>query len=164
MIRIGMGYDVHRLVEGRPLILGGVTIPHDRGLLGHSDADVLAHAVADALLGAAALGDIGQHYPDTDDRWRGADSLVLLHDVGEKVAAAGYRISNLDVTVALEQPRLRPHVMAMRRRVSQALGLSEDQVSIKATTTERLGFVGQGAGAAAYAVCLIESADRSATL
>ncbi len=158
-MRIGIGYDVHRLTEGRPLILGGVEIAHERGLAGHSDADVLLHAVADALLGAAALGDIGLHFPDTDERWRGADSRKLLEAVGRLVAGAGYRISNIDATVALERPRLRPHVDAMRANIATALGLDREQVSVKATTTERLGFVGAEAGAAAYAVCLIEADD-----
>lgn len=151
-----MGYDVHRLVEGRPLIIGGVTIPHETGLAGHSDADVLLHAIADALLGAAALGDIGTHFPDTDDAWRGADSRELLAVVGEKVRAEGYAIANVDATVALQQPRLRPHIDAMRANTAEALGLEPGQVSVKATTTERLGFVGSEAGAAAYAVCALE--------
>ena len=151
-----MGYDVHRLVEGRPLIIGGVTIPHSTGLAGHSDADVLLHAVADALLGAAALGDIGAHFPDTDEQWRGADSLELLAAVGEKVRAEAYSISNVDATVALQQPKLRPHIDAMRTNTAEALHIDREQVSIKATTTERLGFVGSEAGAAAYAVCLLE--------
>ncbi len=154
-MRIGIGYDVHRLVEGRPLILGGVEIAHERGLAGHSDADVLLHAIADALLGAAALGDIGLHFPDTDERWRGADSRRLLEAVGRLVTEAGYTISNIDATVALERPKLRPHIDAMRTNVASALGLERGRVSVKATTTERLGFVGTEAGAAAYAVCLI---------
>jgi len=158
-MRIGIGYDVHRLTEGRPLILGGVEIAHERGLAGHSDADVLLHAVADALLGAAALGDIGLHFPDTDERWRGADSRKLLEAVGSLVAGAGYRISNIDATVALERPRLRPHIDAMRANIATALGLDREQVSVKATTSERLGFVGAEAGAAAYAACLIEADD-----
>lgn len=151
--RVGTGYDVHRLVEGRPLILGGVEIPHVLGLEGHSDADVLLHAIADALLGAAALGDIGQHFPDTDERWRGADSLELLGQVARLVAGAGYRVGNVDATVVLERPKLRPHIDAMRGNVARALGIGVDQVSVKATTSERLGFVGTGAGAAAHAVC-----------
>ncbi|WP_457654368.1 2-C-methyl-D-erythritol 2,4-cyclodiphosphate synthase [Rhodocaloribacter sp.] len=158
-MRIGIGYDVHRLTEGRPLILGGVEIAHERGLAGHSDADVLLHAVADALLGAAALGDIGLHFPDTDERWRGADSRELLEAVGRLVAGAGFRISNIDATVALERPKLRPHIDAMRANIASALGLERGRVSVKATTTERLGFVGAEAGAAAYAVCLIEAND-----
>ncbi len=154
-MRVGIGYDVHRLVEGRPLTIGGVTIPHEKGLDGHSDADVLLHAIADALLGAAALGDIGLHFPDTDAAWKDADSKRLLQIVGERVRAAGYRVSNIDATVALQRPRLRPHIEAMRAVVARTLGLEAGQVSVKATTTERLGFVGSEAGAAAYAVCLL---------
>lgn len=162
MMRVGMGYDVHRLVEGRPLIIGGVTIPHPTGLAGHSDADVLLHALADALLGAAALGDIGTHFPDTDDRWRGADSLELLAAVGEKVRTEGFRLANVDATVALQRPKLRPHIATMRANVAEALQVDCRQVSVKATTTERLGFVGREAGAAAYAVCaLTTTADRT---
>lgn len=154
-IRIGYGYDVHRLVEGRPLILGGIEIPHDTGLDGHSDADVLLHAIIDALLGAAALGDIGTHFPDTDDRWRGADSRKLLQEVVRLLKAEGYAIANVDATVALQRPKLRPYIDAMRTSTAEALGVAIDQVSVKATTTERLGFVGEEAGAAAHAVCLI---------
>jgi 2-C-methyl-D-erythritol 2,4-cyclodiphosphate synthase len=154
-MRIGFGYDVHRLVEGRPLILGGVTVPHETGLDGHSDADVLLHAITDALLGAAALGDIGLHFPDTDARWRDADSRVLLGAVGKMVEDAGYRIANIDATVALQRPRLRPYIDAMRHRIAESLALEVGQVSVKATTTERLGFVGREAGAAASAVCLL---------
>ncbi|NBB75011.1 MAG: 2-C-methyl-D-erythritol 2,4-cyclodiphosphate synthase [Bacteroidetes bacterium] len=157
-MRVGMGYDVHRLVDGRPLILGGVTIPHPTGLAGHSDADVLLHALADALLGAAALGDIGAHFPDTDEQWRDADSIDLLEAVGEKVRAEGFRLSNVDATVALQQPKLRPHIEAMRSNVAAALCIDVEQVSVKATTTERLGFVGQEAGAAAYAICALDRA------
>lgn len=155
-MRVGMGYDVHRLVEGRPLIIGGVTIPHPTGLAGHSDADVLLHAIADAMLGAAALGDIGAHFPDTDAEWEGADSLKLLATVGEIVRGEGFRLANVDATVALQQPKLRPHINAMRAQIAEALQVDRDQVSVKATTTERLGFVGSEAGAAAYAVCAIE--------
>lgn len=151
-----MGYDVHRLEAGRPLIIGGVTIPHPTGLAGHSDADVLLHAIADALLGAAALGDIGAHFPDTDAKWEGADSLELLATVGTIVRGEGYRLSNVDATVALQQPKLRPHIDTMRARIADALQVDRSQVSVKATTTERLGFVGSEAGAAAYAVCAIE--------
>ena len=158
-MRIGFGYDVHRLVKGRPLILGGVTIPHTTGLAGHSDADVLLHALADALLGAAALGDIGLHFPDTEERWRDADSGVLLAAVRDRVEAAGFRILNVDATVALERPTLRPHIDAMRANIAALLDLPVPRVSVKATTTERLGFVGSEAGAAASAVCLLE--DRS---
>ncbi len=154
-MRIGYGYDVHRLVEGRPLVLGGVRVPHEWGLEGHSDADVLLHAIADALLGAAALGDIGVHFPDTDTRWRDADSRMLLGEVGRKVEEAGYRIVNIDATVALQRPRLRPYIDTMRHNIAEVLGLDLGQVSVKATTTERLGFVGTEAGAAASAVCLL---------
>lgn len=156
-MRIGYGFDVHRFAEGRPLILGGVRIPHDRGLDGHSDADVLLHAIADALLGAAALGDIGTHFPDTDPAWEGADSLRLLATVAQTVRDAGYALANVDATVALQRPKLRPHVDAMRRNTADALGVDVDRVSVKATTTERLGFVGTEDGAAAHAVCLIEA-------
>ena len=154
-MRSGIGYDVHRLVAGRPLILGGVEIPHEKGLDGHSDADVLLHAIADALLGAAALGDIGLHFPDTDERWRGADSLMLLEEVGRLVKKAGYRVANVDATVALQRPKLRPHIDAMRQNIARALGVEEGQVSVKATTTERLGFVGTGEGAVAFAICAL---------
>ena len=154
-MRIGFGYDVHRLVEGRPLVLGGVRVPHEWGLEGHSDADVLLHAIADALLGAAALGDIGVHFPDTDTRWRDADSRMLLGEVGRKVEEAGYRIVNIDATVALQRPRLRPYIDTMRHNIAEVLDLELGQVSVKATTTERLGFVGTEAGAAASAVCLL---------
>lgn len=156
MLRVGFGYDVHRLVEGRPLILGGVTIPHETGLDGHSDADVLLHALTDALLGATALGDIGALFPDTDAEWKGADSAKLLEDVMRRVRAAGFRLNNADVTVALQRPKLRPLIDAMRANVAEVLGLPVSRVSIKATTTERLGFVGQEAGAAAYAVVGVE--------
>ena len=154
-MRIGYGYDVHRLAEGRPLVLGGVRVPHSQGLDGHSDADVLLHAIADALLGAAALGDIGVHFPDTDERWRDADSRMLLAEVGRKVEDAGYHIVNIDATVALQRPRLRPYIDPMRHVIAEILALDVGQVSVKATTTERLGFVGREAGAAASAVCLI---------
>ncbi|MDZ4698082.1 MAG: 2-C-methyl-D-erythritol 2,4-cyclodiphosphate synthase [Rhodothermales bacterium] len=154
-MRIGMGYDVHRLLEGRPLIIGGVTIPHETGLDGHSDADVLLHAITDALLGAAALGDIGLHFPDTDQRWKGADSRDLLRETVRLVTESGYVVGNVDATVALQRPRLRPYIDAMRASIAEDLGISQREVSVKATTTERLGFVGSEAGAAAYAVCLL---------
>lgn len=153
MTRFGFGYDVHRLVEGRDLIIGGVRIPYEKGLDGHSDADVLLHAISDALLGAAALGDIGTLFPDTDERWRGADSLELLRIVGETIAEAGYHVGNIDATVALQQPKIRPYVDQMRERIARVLHVTPDRVSVKATTTERLGFVGVGQGAEAYAVC-----------
>lgn len=154
-MRIGQGYDVHRLVEGRPLILGGVHVPSDVGLLGHSDADVLAHAVIDALLGAAALGDIGSHFPDTDEAWRGADSIALLRTVVGRVAEAGYAVGNVDATVVLQRPKLRPHIDAMRKTLAGALGVPPSAVSVKATTGEGMGFVGRGEGAAAHAVALV---------
>ncbi len=156
-VRIGHGYDVHRLVKGRPLILGGVTIPYEQGLLGHSDADVLAHAVADSLLGAAALGDIGTLFPDTDAQYCGADSLVLLARVTEAVRQAGYTPSNIDATVLAQAPKLKPYISQMREKLAAACGLSVDAVSVKATTEEGLGFTGSGDGIAAHAVCLIES-------
>ena len=155
-MRIGHGYDVHKLVEGRDLILGGVKIPHEVGLLGHSDADVLLHAVSDALLGAAGLGDIGKHFPDTDPRYKGADSLKLLQIVGEKVAAAGYRISNIDVTMIAQRPKLRPHIAQMEQNIALALNLETARVNVKATTEERLGFTGEELGMACHAVCLLE--------
>ncbi len=155
-MRIGHGYDVHRLVEGRDLILGGVKIEYVLGLLGHSDADVLLHAVSDALLGAAGLGDIGYHFPDTDPRYKGADSLQLLAIVGEKVAEAGYRISNIDVTVIAQQPKLRPFIPAMTENIAGALHIAASRVNVKATTEEHLGFTGEGLGMACHAVCLLE--------
>ncbi len=155
-MRIGHGYDVHRLVEGRDLILGGVKIPHTLGLLGHSDADVLLHAVSDALLGAAGLGDIGKHFPDTDPQYKGADSLKLLEIVGQKVADAGYRVSNIDVTMIAQAPKLRPHIEAMERNIANAVGIDVGRVNIKATTEERLGFTGSGEGMSCHAVCLLD--------
>ena len=155
-MRIGHGYDVHKLVEGRDLILGGVKIPHEVGLLGHSDADVLLHAVSDALLGAAGLGDIGKHFPDTDPQYKGADSLKLLQIVGEKVAEAGYRISNIDVTMIAQRPKLRPHIAQMEQNIANALNLETARVNVKATTEERLGFTGEELGMACHAVCLLD--------
>lgn len=155
-MRIGHGYDVHRLVEGRDLILGGVKIEYEKGLLGHSDADVLLHAVSDALLGAAGLGDIGLHFPDTDPRYKGADSLVLLKNVGEKIAAAGYRVGNIDVTMIAQRPKLREHISQMERNIASALGIDPGRVNVKATTEEKLGFTGTGEGMACHAVCLLE--------
>lgn len=154
-VRVGFGYDVHRLAEGRPLIIGGVTIEHTLGLEGHSDADVLLHAVADAMLGAAALGDIGLHFPDTDEAWRGADSMELLAAVCRLVQEAGYRVGNVDTTLALQRPKIRPYVDQMRENMARVLSIPVDCVSVKATTTERLGFVGTEQGAVAYAVCTI---------
>ena len=155
-MRIGHGYDVHRLVAGRDLILGGVNIPHVTGLLGHSDADVLTHAVMDALLGAAALGDIGKLFPDSDEAYRGADSLCLAREVAKRLTEAGYRIENVDATVLAEAPKLAPHIEKMRENLATSLGISKDAVSVKATTEEGLSFTGAREGIAAHAVCLIE--------
>ena len=156
-VRIGHGYDVHRLVEGRRLILGGVDIPHTLGLLGHSDADVLTHALMDALLGAAALGDIGHLFPDNDPAYAGADSLKLLAAVMERIRAAGYAVSNVDCTVLAQAPKLAPHILRMRENLAAAMGVSVGQVSVKATTEEGLGFTGARGGIAAHAVALLES-------
>ena len=155
-MRIGHGYDVHRLVEGRDLILGGVKIEHSLGLLGHSDADVLLHAVSDALLGAAGLGDIGKHFPDTDPEYKGADSLKLLENVAEKVKNAGYRVSNIDVTMIAQKPKLAPHIPQMVLNIADTLGLDPDRVNVKATTEEHLGFTGREEGLSCHAVCLLE--------
>ena len=155
-MRIGHGYDVHKLVEGRDLILGGVKIDYEKGLLGHSDADVLLHAVSDALLGAAGLGDIGRHFPDTDPQYKGADSLKLLAIVGQKVAAAGYRVSNIDVTMIAQKPKLKDHIGAMERNIASTLGLDVSRVNVKATTEEHLGFTGREEGLSCHAVCLLE--------
>ena len=155
-LRVGHGYDVHRLVEGRALILGGVTVPFDRGLLGHSDADVLTHAVMDALLGAAALGDIGKLFPDSDAAYAGADSIVLLERVTALLREHGWQVGNVDATVVAQAPKLAPYIPEMRRRLAEAMGLDVDCVSVKATTEERLGFTGSGEGMAAHAVALIE--------
>lgn len=154
-MRIGHGYDVHRLVAGRPLVLGGVVVPSDVGLDGHSDADVLTHAVIDALLGAAALGDIGALFPDTDDFWRGADSLALLRIVLDHLAVAGFRVGNVDATVCLQRPKLRDHIDEMRKGLAAAMQVDVSSVSVKATTGEGMGFVGAGEGASAHAVALI---------
>lgn len=154
-MRIGTGYDVHKLVEGRALILGGVTIPYELGLDGHSDADVIVHAIMDALLGAAALGDIGQHFPDTDPHYKGADSIRLLQEVGHILATHGYRIENIDSTIIAQRPKLMSYLPQMRQNVAAALQLSVDQVSIKATTEEHLGFTGRGEGISAQAVALL---------
>ena len=160
-MRIGHGYDVHRLVEGRKLILGGVEIPFEKGLLGHSDADVLAHAVMDALLGAAALGDIGKLFPDSDPAYEGADSLVLLKRVTQVLGESGYKIGNVDATVLAQRPKLAPHIPAMRENLAAAMGIEPGQVSVKATTEEGLGFTGAGEGIAAHAVALIEERGPS---
>jgi len=153
--RIGEGWDTHQLVEGRPLILGGVTIPHTHGLLGHSDADALCHAITDALFGAVALGDIGHHFPDTDERFKGADSLALLAEAARRVKGAGWRVGNVDSTIIAQAPRMAPHILAMRQRLSAALGVALDQVSVKAKTAEKMGPVGEGRAIEARAVCLV---------
>ncbi len=155
MTRSGIGYDVHRLVEGRKLILGGVEIPWKKGLLGHSDADVLLHAIMDALLGAAALGDIGRHFPDTDPKWEGADSRKLLAHVAALVRGEGYEIGNVDAVIVAQAPKLAPHIGQMQSNIAETLGVTPGQVNVKATTEERLGFTGSGEGMSAYAVCAI---------
>ena len=155
-MRVGLGYDVHKLVEGRDLIIGGVNIPHEKGLLGHSDADVLLHAISDALLGAAALGDIGKHFPDTDPKYKGADSLKLLEHVGQLMEENLYIIENIDATIIAQRPKMAPHIQTMRENIAGALGLEVDQVNVKATTEEGLGFTGTGEGISSQAVCLIE--------
>jgi 2-C-methyl-D-erythritol 2,4-cyclodiphosphate synthase len=156
-MRIGFGYDVHQLVEGRDLWLGGIHIPHSKGALGHSDADVLIHAICDALLGAAALGDIGKHFPDTDATYRGIDSKILLQEVKKMVYAEGYVISNIDSTIALQEPKISPYIPGMIVTIASILDIKSNQVSIKATTTEKLGFEGREEGISSYAVVLIES-------
>ena len=155
-MRIGHGYDVHKLVEGRDLILGGVKIDYEKGLLGHSDADVLLHAVSDALLGAAGLGDIGKHFPDSDPQYKGADSLVLLQVVAQRVKEAGYRVSNIDVTMIAQRPKLKDHIPQMVLNIAGAVGIEADRVNVKATTEEKLGFTGTGEGMSCHAVCLLE--------
>ena len=157
-MRVGLGYDVHRLVEGRELILGGVRIPYEKGLLGHSDADVLLHAIMDALLGAAALGDIGKHFPDTDPAYKGISSVELLKHVGGLLAEHGYRIGNIDATIIAQRPKMAPHIQAMRENTAKALNIDVDQINIKATTEEGLGFTGEGLGIASNAICMIEKA------
>ena len=157
MTRFGMGYDVHKLVEGRKLILGGVEIEHTLGLLGHSDADVLLHAVADALLGAAALGDIGRHFPDTDAAYKGISSMVLLSRVGELLKARGYEIGNIDATIVAQKPKLAPYIMEMNENIAKTLNTSVDRINVKATTEEKLGFTGAEQGISAYAVVGIDS-------
>ncbi len=158
-MRIGHGYDVHRLVEGRDLILGGVKIPYEKGLLGHSDADVLTHALMDALLGAAALGDIGKLFPDTDERFSGADSILLLRDVVGLLKESGYEVGNADCTVLAQRPKLAPFIPSMRQRLAEAMEIPLDRVSVKATTEEGLGFTGEGKGIAAHALVLIEKRE-----
>lgn len=156
-MRIGHGYDVHKLVEGRKLILGGVDVPYEKGLLGHSDADVLLHAIMDALLGAAALGDIGKLFPDTDERFKGADSILLLKEVCRVLGENGYKIVNIDSTVIAQRPKLKDYIVTMRDNISNACGVDISQISVKATTEEKLGFTGSGEGISAHAVCLIEN-------
>mgnify|MGYP004468275939 FL=1 len=156
MTRFGMGYDVHQLVENRKLIIGGVDIPYEKGLLGHSDADVLLHAISDALLGAAALGDIGKHFPDTDPRYRGADSLKLLEEVGNLLAEKGYVVGNVDATIVAQKPKMLPHIPQMRENIARVLHVDIDQINVKATTEEHLGFTGSGQGISSYAVAGIE--------
>lgn len=156
MTRFGMGYDVHQLVENRKLIIGGVDIPYEKGLLGHSDADVLLHAISDALLGAAALGDIGKHFPDTDPRYKGADSLKLLEEVGSLLAEKGYVVGNVDATIVAQKPKMLPHIPQMRENIARVLHVDIDQINVKATTEEHLGFTGSGQGISSYAVAGIE--------
>ena len=157
MYRIGNGYDVHRLIKGRKLILGGVDIPHGLGLDGHSDADVLCHALCDSLLGASGAGDLGKYFPDTDNKWKGVSSLVLLEKSGELVAERGFQISNIDTTIVAQQPKIGPHIESMTTKISETLKIDPTQVNIKATTTERLGFTGREEGIAAYAVVLLQT-------
>jgi 2-C-methyl-D-erythritol 2,4-cyclodiphosphate synthase len=157
MYRIGNGYDVHRLIKGRKLILGGVDIPHGLGLDGHSDADVLCHALCDSLLGASGAGDLGKFFPDTDNKWKGVSSLVLLEKSGELVAERGFQISNIDTTIVAQQPKIGPHIESMTTNISETLKIDPSQVNIKATTTERLGFTGREEGIAAYAVALLQA-------
>lgn len=163
-MRIGMGYDVHRLVEGRPLIMGGVTIPYELGLLGHSDADVLLHAIADALLGAAALGDIGRHFPDTDLQYKGISSLILLEKVGSLLEDNMFFIENIDATIIAQAPKMRPHIDEMRQNIANALKIDVEQVNVKATTEEGLGFTGEGRGISAQAVCMLTSPREMSTI
>ena len=158
-MRIGHGYDVHRLVEGRDLILGGVKIYYEKGLLGHSDADVLLHAVSDALLGAAGLGDIGRHFPDTDPSYKGADSLMLLREVYRKISEKGFRVGNIDVTMIAQKPKLKDYILQMQANIAAAVNVTSDRVNVKATTEEKLGFTGSGEGMSCHAVCLLEEIE-----
>jgi len=159
-MRIGMGYDVHRLTEGRDLIIGGVKIEYEKGLLGHSDADVLLHAISDALLGAAALGDIGKHFPDTDEKYKGISSLILLKHVGELLEEEGYLINNIDATIIAQAPKMRPYIDEMRKNIADTLGIDISQVNVKATTEEGLGFTGSGEGISSQAVCMLSEANE----
>ena len=163
-MRIGMGYDVHKLVEGRDLIIGAVKIPYEKGLLGHSDADVLLHAISDALLGAAALGDIGKHFPDTDPKYKGADSLLLLREVGRLLENECYIIENIDATIIAQAPKMRPHIDTMRQNIADTLSIDIAQVNVKATTEEGLGFTGSGEGISSQAICLLNSPREFATI
>ena len=158
-MRIGHGYDVHKLVEGRDLILGGVKIDYEKGLLGHSEADVLLHAVSDALLGAAGLGDIGRHFPDTDPKYKGADSLMLLREVYRKISEKGFRVGNIDVTMIAQKPKLKDFIPQMQKNIAAAVGVTPDRVNVKATTEEKLGFTGSGEGMSCHAVCLLEETE-----
>lgn len=162
-MRIGNGYDVHRLTEGRDMILGGVHIPYEKGLHGHSDADVLLHAVMDALLGAAGLGDIGLHFPDTDDKYKGADSRVLLREVGQMLLKEGYVVGNIDATIIAQAPKMRPYIDQMKKNIAEDLQIADNMVNVKATTEEHLGFTGRGEGISASAVCIIESLYEAGT-
>ena len=155
-MRVGMGYDVHRLVSDRPLILGGVKIDYELGLLGHSDADCLLHAIMDALLGAAAMGDIGKHFPDTDEKYKGADSAVLMKEVGRMLAEAGFRVGNIDATIIAQKPKMAPHIESMRERIAEVLGIDISRINVKATTEEGLGFTGEGLGISCQAIALLE--------
>lgn len=159
-MRVGLGYDVHKLVENRKLILGGVEIPYEKGLLGHSDADVLVHAIMDALLGAAALGDIGKHFPDTDPKYKGADSMVLLREVKRLISEQNYVVENIDATVIAQRPKLAPYIDTMRENIAKVLGLSKNQVNVKATTEEGLGFTGVGQGISSQAICMLGTVDN----
>lgn len=154
-MRIGLGYDVHRLVQGRDLILGGVTIPYELGLLGHSDADVLIHAIMDSLLGATALGDIGTHFPDTDPKYKGISSIALLKEVGNLLEIHGYKIGNIDATIIAQKPKMAPHIELMRRNIAEALNIEFNQINVKATTEEGLGFTGEGLGISSQCICLV---------
>lgn len=156
-MRIGMGYDVHKLVENRDLILGGVTIPYQLGLLGHSDADVLLHAIMDSLLGASALGDIGKHFPDTDDKYKGISSIVLLKEVGSLLADNGFTIGNIDATIIAQKPKMAPYIQKMRENIAEALNIKVDQINVKATTEEGLGFTGEGLGISSQSICLLNN-------
>ena len=163
-MRIGMGYDVHRLVDGRPLVMGGVTIPYEKGLLGHSDADVLLHAIADALLGAAALGDIGKHFPDTDPAYKGISSIILLQKVGQLLDENMFFIENIDATIIAQAPKMRPYIDQMCENIARALGISVEQVNVKATTEEGLGFTGERLGISSQAICMLTSPRELATM